>query len=95
MDIVGRGTDALDIFSARPIVEARNFVLQIFLAAEKVRPAKLHELLPARTIFLQSALISKKSQREFRPHPLGIFQAPARLFPAAYPGFVSSTRKIM
>ena len=47
------------------------------------------------TIFLQSALISKKSQREFRPRPLGIFQAPARLFPAAYSGFVKSTRKSM
>ena len=85
MDIVRRGTDALDIFSARPIVEARNFVLQIFLAAENVRPAgrarKLHELLPARTIFLQSALISKKSQRVFRPRPLRICQAAARLFP--------------
>ena len=53
MDIVGRGTDALDIFPQAPLLKLVIWPSRFFLAAENVRPT--------RTILLHGALISKKS----------------------------------
>ena len=71
MDIVGRGTDALDIFPQAPLLKLVIWSSRFFLAAENVRPT--------RTIFLHGALISKKSHS---PAPARNFPgASATFFP--------------
>ena len=68
MDIVGRGTDALDIFPQAPLLQLVIWSSRFFLAAENVRPAGglgNYTSCYQRALFPHSALISKKSQREF------------------------------